>query len=479
MIGPMNQASTSNVDKGRIKIDVSSNGLYEALMDLLSQRYSIVNDNYDVLIIDSISLNAKSEEIKALRNGGEFIPMLLILTRNDRASTKGEPLNKVDEFIVEPIEKVELLARIETLLVKRRQFLKSKRYIEISERELGTLLSSIDLDAFLISPDYEILYANSSAFEKLRANGIKKFLGEKCYKILQNAEEPLETCPCARAMMSGRVEVEHMRDDATGREYVVVAKPVFKEGKLEGIVQATLDITEKEILKRRTRELDSLLSFVTEINALLATEKNEENLLLKIVGKLSEYYSSAFLAVVSHGALKFYPSSLEDAACVKMIMHDQQLRSFEPGRHIDGCKHIGLHGHLYGLIIPIVYDQIFRGVLVLHSERRFSESELELLVMLAYDIGFALNAQKVAKMKEMAAEQLKSDIEKFAMLIDSIRNPLAAAQGYVELYVDNQEVKEKINKQFRRILELVEMIEAEWIAIEDMRKLISGEDEIE
>lgn len=71
-----------------------------------------------------------------------------------------------------------------------------------------------------------------------------------------------------------------------------------------------------------------------------------------------------------------------------------------------------------------------------------------------------------AKMK--AYEQIEQNIKQFAILVDQIRNPLAAVQGYAEIYVDNEKVKTKIKEQLDRIVELIEQLEKEWGKSETM-----------
>ncbi len=78
-----------------------------------------------------------------------------------------------------------------------------------------------------------------------------------------------------------------------------------------------------------------------------------------------------------------------------------------------------------------------------------------------------------AKMK--AYEQIEQNIEQFAILVDQIRNPLAAALGFVEIYVDREEARMKIKGQLDRIAELVEQLEKGWIESEAIRNYLRGD----
>lgn len=78
--------------------------------------------------------------------------------------------------------------------------------------------------------------------------------------------------------------------------------------------------------------------------------------------------------------------------------------------------------------------------------------------------------------KEVVAErQIENNIEQFAILVDQIRNPLSAAQGFVEIYVENEDIKRKIKEQLDRIVKVIERIEKGWIDSEKIREFLRRE----
>ncbi|MCS7129843.1 MAG: PAS domain S-box protein [Archaeoglobaceae archaeon] len=85
--------------------------------------------------------------------------------------------------------------------------------------------------------------------------------------------------------------------------------------------------------------------------------------------------------------------------------------------------------------------------------------------------------EELRKMNEMlkaVIDKLKENIDAMEQLVDGIRNPLANLLGYVELFGE-KEVREKILEQVRRIDEIVDKIDQEWInserAVEILRDL--------
>lgn len=100
------------------------------LADWLSQRYEVVTGEndlalkslFDVGIIDGPSLNRLWKPIQD-RKMGElpcFLPLLLMTTRQDVGLMTRQLWQSIDELILVPIEKVELMLRVEVLLRARR-----------------------------------------------------------------------------------------------------------------------------------------------------------------------------------------------------------------------------------------------------------------------------------------------------------------------------------------------------------------------
>jgi signal transduction histidine kinase len=96
---------------------------------LTLQNHVIVNDDsndfdmdYDLVILDAVFLDQIWEQIRHKKAALEplFLPTLLITSRHDVGLLTRQLWQTVDELIFAPVEKVELLARIEILIRTRR-----------------------------------------------------------------------------------------------------------------------------------------------------------------------------------------------------------------------------------------------------------------------------------------------------------------------------------------------------------------------
>ncbi len=128
---------------------------------------------------------------------------------------------------------------------------------------------------------------------------------------------------------------------------------------------------------------------------------------------------------------------------------------------------------LYTLVIPIRHDDTVIGRLLLQSEVEFLNNEKDLLLTLAEDLAFAIKAAKTEEEKWIAFEQIERNIEHFAILVDEIRNPLAAISLIAELETHDK-VREKILEQVKRIDELVSRLDKGWLESEKVSRYLRG-----
>ncbi|MDH7508208.1 MAG: PAS domain-containing protein [Methanomassiliicoccales archaeon] len=440
------------------------------LDNMLAEKYEISNEDFDLLIIDGVSLKMKWEEIRRMRKENILLPVLLVTRKQDLSLAEKHLWKDVDELIIEPIERVELIARIEVLLRLRRQALELKEHAEMLEIELGTLLTSMGESVIVINPSFEIKYVNRKTATILESKGIENVVGAKCFNVFHNRNEPIDGCPCVRAMKTKQVERAEVQMDLTGGEYAIIATPVFRRGIIEKVIHLAVDMTEVNTYRRKIEELNKFLNIINQINSLIISEKNIDILINKVASKLSEFYKSVYIAITTGGALKFYPASLDDAECLKKAMAEKIVVYLESRLHIDSCRYAGSHSCYYSMAIPMCTDSIVKGGILIQSERPFSIEERGMLATLANDLAFGISARENEVLKDDALAQIRENMDHFALLVDNIRNPLAAAQGYLEFYVSDEYVKEKIWIQHERIVELVRKLENVWRSSEELMK---------
>jgi len=121
-----------------------------------------LDDSFDLGIVDGLALNRSWENVQSRRRaeGATFLPFLLLSSRQDVGMATRHLFTVVDDLILAPIDKVELLARVETLL-------RSRRYSLESEAKYYTLVENLPVGVYL-AREGQLLYANPALFGIIR-----------------------------------------------------------------------------------------------------------------------------------------------------------------------------------------------------------------------------------------------------------------------------------------------------------------------
>jgi len=89
-------------------------------------------------------------------------------------------------------------------------------------------------------------------------------------------------------------------------------------------------------------------------------------------------------------------------------------------------------------------------------------------VLLAIDI---TNTKRDERMKRRSYEQLESNINQFAAVVDNIRNPLSSIVLLTEIY-ENAETAGKVLEQCDEIEEVISILDEGWVKSEDVRNFL-------
>ncbi len=115
------------------------------LVKTLSKRHKIItkvpevsiSDNCDLWIIDGVMIDKEWRRIKKIKTQEQaFLPILLAVNRIDVGFITRSLWKIIDELILMPIERLELFARIENLLIRRELSLHLEDLVEKRTREL-------------------------------------------------------------------------------------------------------------------------------------------------------------------------------------------------------------------------------------------------------------------------------------------------------------------------------------------------------
>lgn len=124
------------------------------------------------------------------------------------------------------------------------------------------------------------------------------------------------------------------------------------------------------------------------------------------------------------------------------------------------------------ILVPMIVNRDVKGVLSVCSYERFFSGEVKLLQTIANNLAFAINAIELDDVKKKAYEQIEHNIEQFAILVDHIRNPLAAIHAFAELYMENEELSNKFTSQVNKILNVIKKLERGWLESEQVREFL-------
>ncbi|MFX1567111.1 MAG: PAS domain S-box protein [Promethearchaeota archaeon] len=125
--------------------------------------------------------------------------------------------------------------------------------LQESESEKSTILESLLEHIVYQTTDNTIIYANKAAADSVNLTP-DQLVGHKCYQVWNDRKEPCEGCPIVKAIKADKpVATEMTTPD--GRIWYVAGYPVRdKENNIIGVVESTLNITEKKTAEEKIKK---------------------------------------------------------------------------------------------------------------------------------------------------------------------------------------------------------------------------------
>ncbi|AGK62165.1 PAS domain S-box [Archaeoglobus sulfaticallidus PM70-1] len=346
-----------------------------------------------------------------------------------------------------------------------------ERKIRESEEKFRKIFENSPYSIAILDKDGVFVEANPATIKSIGKDPVGKSLFELFPKEVAERRMELLT----KVLDEDRlVTTEDVRD---GRYFSVSLVPVdLPDGKYCLILAK--EITDLVRLNR-------LLNAIYNINKLIVHEKDKQKLLERASEELAslEDYSIATLCLVKDGAIIPVAVSVggdeildnllrkhRECEIIKKAIESKSITIRDGGICV-GC---GLTGIKSVISIPMVVDGEVKGVITLYltTSREISDDELELLGTMAEDLAFAIKAIELDEMKRKAYRQIEQNIEQFAILVDHIRNPLAAIILLAELEIKDRKLSELIIQQAERIEDIIKRLDKGWLESEKVREFL-------
>ncbi len=280
-----------------------------------------------------------------------------------------------------------------------------------------------------------------------------------------------------RVLNGERVRYKAKAIAKNGREFImeVTLWPIIENGRVVGAEGILRDITEREKLEERLKELNRFLAASNRINKAIARRMPEDRLMRYVchtlvrVGVLAASWIAVKrkdeLSLVAQSGFKQAASVLKVCRHLTDVVTKQRVRVLTcPASGCSECKLADLHRKVFTLLTPIRHGKFSYGVLAAVSETEFPEEAVRQIIDIARNIGFALRYVEVMRDRELALMQLRKNLEKFETLADKLRNPVAIIKGYLEVRSEigsDEKVFNEIEKQTCRIENILDELAEE------------------
>jgi len=355
-----------------------------------------------------------------------------------------------------------------------------ERKLKESEERYRAVFENSPLGIVLASVDTTILDCNNAA---LRMFGMRRedVIGKKWTELglFDDAKLPEIMKEFYRGLSEEFRELD-LEVNIGGKLKILKVFPVLlkKEGVPYTFLNIIEDITEKMIAERKLRDALESLQILRSVDLGIIEGKNLRDMLLEVAKVVRRKIGCDVIAIRVFGENGFVVSDPEigrsvlekidaEKEVVVNILEKDDLNELE----VELLK----GGFARYVSIPLIARDEKVGV-IFAASKGIEGKDIDFLKTTAGQLAIAIHEALLFEAKMKAYEQIEKNIEQFAILVDHIRNPLAA-QGYVEIFVENEEAKKKIKEQLDRVVELVEQLERGWVESEAIRDYLRRERE--
>ncbi len=248
------------------------------------------------------------------------------------------------------------------------------------------------------------------------------------------------------------------------------------------------DIVYVSAIKERDieRKLFRLLNILFKLHEELSLYRKKRIILQSAVRELEKEYKEVFIVSERSGIVEVYRGNEIDVRdrieneCIKIVKERGKELLVEKLRHFEKCIYEKSHRRYETFVLPLKIDRKTIGYLVVMSEEKFSEEELDILRTISVMISHIYYRSELEEIKQEALKQLNRNIREFSRIVDRIKNPLAVISGYCEIHEDVKSpaiIFSKIREEIKKMTILLENVEKNWEKSERILKKNRGHNE--
>ncbi len=342
-------------------------------------------------------------------------------------------------------------------------------YENIWRIKWNILFNSSPESIMILSQDQTIIDVNDTTL-KLLGKSRDEVIGQKCYKIFHDTDDPPPDCPFLEMKVNNwKISMNEM--ETIIGDFLVTVVPMDIPGEEKKVLHFARDVT--LINQLALKLIDSLqrsaaiLSILLKLEDLMLKEKNLGTLLKEVTKIICEFgdFEASWILLRQGTNIKTVAKYAVD-----WDFEDKYGENFDFYEIKTGV--VSLYGNRY-LFLPLRIEDDFIGVLVLRINRmEIRDEDLKLLQVLADNLALTIKERRLEVGRVVAYRELEKNIESFAMLVDGIRNPLAVILGIAETMIEDDEAKNKIIEEVEKISEITTKIDERWRKSEHLRNFL-------
>ena len=127
-----------------------------------------------------------------------------------------------------------------------------------AKREWEEIFDAITEGIFMLDEEFNILRVNV-AFAKMLGTTPAKLIGQKCYRVLHDRDEPPDYCPQIETMRTGEPQIVEVREPTLKKDLRLSTHPLRdSKGNVLRLVQIVQDITLRKRLEAQLVQADKL-----------------------------------------------------------------------------------------------------------------------------------------------------------------------------------------------------------------------------